>query len=637
MSHIIPPILSTTPPPLNDIPDDDDDFGDFAVADDPFHTECEAGKDITWIDESLKKNTDNTSQDSVLSSNTDSGLCSDSSPLPGGENNNCDHHPVNCDVPLSESIPRAQCDSIEKSTKGENENIPFSASVNLADGDSKLGSQPVAPDILSEFRKEEHMSPTDNGFYSNFDEHCVKEEENNSEPPEKGILSDGEVLEAEATLEVNEPILDWDKNRSQAVNGSEDLTSDHFQEIKVCTTDSNLSQISTEDHETSKTRAENEDFGEFESNFVERQNEEAAEAEKPEMKLDGEGQLQMTDETEPAETLNAAQTLCSDQTEQQPSISQDFDFDYECSAKDDETTESFGFLDESPESQFSEELFKEAPPECSETANEQPEFDDFGDFAEASEFQAGEGESVKLEFDAFKDSIEMSSDDNWALPEENVKTAAVLDDDEDDDFGDFEEADEKFERIKSTSPTVDKNNEFACKSNDLYSQPEKIKEVVASIFDCNSPLGSPEALSPLSIHLKHLWPEVQDVQNTPALEFQWNNSKSHDQMLSSLGIDTRNILFGHQWNSSMPRFAANLGHSPLEPVKAADILSTSNSMAPEQENVPAAQFDWSGSGLVNPLDCDSKVCRKILSAAAQKVISHLPDLSFMRATSLSRP
>lgn len=47
MSDIIPPILSSTPPPLADIADDDDDFGDFAVADDPFQTDTpdpESGK-----------------------------------------------------------------------------------------------------------------------------------------------------------------------------------------------------------------------------------------------------------------------------------------------------------------------------------------------------------------------------------------------------------------------------------------------------------------------------------------------------------------------------------------------------------------------------------------------------------------
>jgi len=51
MSDIIPPILSSTPPPLADIADDDDDFGDFAVADDPFQTDTpdtEPGKQFFY-------------------------------------------------------------------------------------------------------------------------------------------------------------------------------------------------------------------------------------------------------------------------------------------------------------------------------------------------------------------------------------------------------------------------------------------------------------------------------------------------------------------------------------------------------------------------------------------------------------
>lgn len=68
----------------------------------------------------------------------------------------------------------------------------------------------------------------------------------------------------------------------------------------------------------------------------------------------------------------------------------------------------------------------------------------------------------------------------------------------------------------------------------------------------------------------------------------------------------------------MPRFAANLGFTPLEPMKPTSVsvthkTSTANSSTsvtiptpastvacvPE---VPAAQFDWNSSGLVNPLD-----------------------------------
>lgn len=63
----------------------------------------------------------------------------------------------------------------------------------------------------------------------------------------------------------------------------------------------------------------------------------------------------------------------------------------------------------------------------------------------------------------------------------------------------------------------------------------------------------------------------------------------------------------------MPKYAANLGLTPLEPVKSSDIASTasvhngtsnivdSSTTAPVE--IPSAQFDWNGSGLINPLDC----------------------------------
>lgn len=64
----------------------------------------------------------------------------------------------------------------------------------------------------------------------------------------------------------------------------------------------------------------------------------------------------------------------------------------------------------------------------------------------------------------------------------------------------------------------------------------------------------------------------------------------------------------------MPRFAANLGFSPLQPMKPAvntGILKPTpatgaikmgvNSGLPVTGDVPVAQFDWDSSGLVNPL------------------------------------
>lgn len=53
----------------------------------------------------------------------------------------------------------------------------------------------------------------------------------------------------------------------------------------------------------------------------------------------------------------------------------------------------------------------------------------------------------------------------------------------------------------------------------------------------------------------------------------------------------------------MPRFAANLGFSPLEPMKPSSVSGTTSSTNSSVSNeIPAAQFDWNSSGLVNPLD-----------------------------------
>lgn len=65
----------------------------------------------------------------------------------------------------------------------------------------------------------------------------------------------------------------------------------------------------------------------------------------------------------------------------------------------------------------------------------------------------------------------------------------------------------------------------------------------------------------------------------------------------------------------MPRFAANLGFSPLEPMKTsltptsaistpASVQSCSGGAAKStgSTDIPDVQFDWNSSGLVNPLD-----------------------------------
>lgn len=49
-------------------------------------------------------------------------------------------------------------------------------------------------------------------------------------------------------------------------------------------------------------------------------------------------------------------------------------------------------------------------------------------------------------------------------------------------------------------------------------------------------------------------------------------------------------LFGPRWNPNIPRFAANLGFSPLEPVKASsELQQTSSLTANKNQNLVATE------------------------------------------------
>ncbi|XP_013386982.1 aftiphilin isoform X1 [Lingula anatina] len=112
----------------------------------------------------------------------------------------------------------------------------------------------------------------------------------------------------------------------------------------------------------------------------------------------------------------------------------------------------------------------------------------------------------------------------------------------------------------------------------------------------------------------NVWSGLHDTENTEALTYQWSKSVSNDKLLKALNIDTRNILMGHK-KQSMPIFASHLGllepsKGPLQPKKIPQpvsplvdtVSSVQQSALTPQETVPPAEFDWSTSGLQNPLD-----------------------------------
>ncbi|XP_033842139.1 aftiphilin a isoform X2 [Periophthalmus magnuspinnatus] len=107
-----------------------------------------------------------------------------------------------------------------------------------------------------------------------------------------------------------------------------------------------------------------------------------------------------------------------------------------------------------------------------------------------------------------------------------------------------------------------------------------------------------------------VWAQVEDIHEALGLRFQWGGSCCNKALLCSLGIDTRNILFTGQKKQPVivPMYAAGLGMlEPVKPVSAAEMIASiahNSPCSPEsvQEALPPVQFDWSSSGLTNPLD-----------------------------------
>ncbi|XP_023148089.2 aftiphilin a isoform X2 [Amphiprion ocellaris] len=118
-----------------------------------------------------------------------------------------------------------------------------------------------------------------------------------------------------------------------------------------------------------------------------------------------------------------------------------------------------------------------------------------------------------------------------------------------------------------------------------------------------------------------VWMQLQDIHEALGLRYQWGGSHCNKALLCCLGIDTRNILFTGQKKQPVivPMYAAGLGmleptKEPVKPVSAAEMIASIGQTppaAPEtssgssdsvQEALPPVQFDWSSSGLTNPLD-----------------------------------
>ncbi|XP_066593877.1 aftiphilin isoform X2 [Prorops nasuta] len=208
--------------------------------------------------------------------------------------------------------------------------------------------------------------------------------------------------------------------------------------------------------------------------------------------------------------------------------------------------------------------------------------DDFGDFANFTNFS-----HTDLQQSVHLDEIKNSNNDT--------------------DFGDFN----AFQRPVDTLESSQNSLKAPINGIENKNAANKIEDIITNVFPV-IPGNKETELKPLIVKTDKVWQSVRNIEEAIALNYQWSNSTSNNVLLNALGIDSRNILFGPRWNPNIPRFAANLGYTPLEPVKAnSDIQSVivptanKNQSPTSLEDVPDAQFDWNSSGLVNPLDANT--------------------------------
>lgn len=281
--------------------------------------------------------------------------------------------------------------------------------------------------------------------------------------------------------------------------------------------------------------------------------------------------------------------------------------------------------------------FSEIPPEIKPsvqgTTQLDVSFDNFQDFCSAGD-----------------DQKELESKDNAVISEISpvmAKTEVV--DDEDDDFGDFND----FQTIAvKTLPLRETKQEVQEPLPTLTLK--TFKKIVDLMFpDSSSQVDDKDndkkTFDAIPFENNVITSKLKDIELSRALSYRYASSVSSNTLMESIGIDSKNVvsqffqnfykifvylnhfqLFGMKWNPGMPRYAANLSFDPIQPqplllqptpvVTQVAAASTSASKSNESNNVltslsskqsskeepvtqvPAASFDWSSAGLVNPLD-----------------------------------
>ncbi|VVC91536.1 unnamed protein product [Leptidea sinapis] len=136
----------------------------------------------------------------------------------------------------------------------------------------------------------------------------------------------------------------------------------------------------------------------------------------------------------------------------------------------------------------------------------------------------------------------------------------------DDDFGDFDDFRSSKDTNSEADPIPSAINIINFHSNETQIL-ESIDKILLSVFTEEIPEPEEAVHSNLLTVASATWHHLKEVDIRQPYIINWNTSLGQKSLLKALCIDSRNILFVPKWNSSTPKYAANVSVSPLQPQK----------------------------------------------------------------------
>jgi len=236
----------------------------------------------------------------------------------------------------------------------------------------------------------------------------------------------------------------------------------------------------------------------------------------------------------------------------------------------------------------------------------------WGNFEENS-FPAGENDESWGNFGA--ESVAVDGESDWGeggnIEEAKVENVGACDDIEfdesDDEFGDFGEAD-TFNNV-SVAPKFNTEETEPSIRHHLETLSKESCDILKTLFTSEQSSHESEEepsvlLDQIVLKEGEIFEKIGNPSSCSALDHQWKESAAYNIIMSTLGIDSRILLDGESWRSSVPKYPKNAASLMTPGLLTPEPVSneTTNNESTSTDQVSPAQFDWSNSGLTNPLD-----------------------------------